>query len=65
MKDKKVINLTKQDISIVDYKKALAKRSTFHFPFCLIKLSTNSTLTGQAQIEKAKLISKSATKGVA
>ncbi|WVQ84186.1 hypothetical protein IAT38_006337 [Cryptococcus sp. DSM 104549] len=46
VKDKKVINLTKQDISIVDYKKALAKRS-------------------QAQIEKAKLISKNATKGVA
>ncbi|WWD07812.1 hypothetical protein V865_005917 [Kwoniella europaea PYCC6329] len=46
VKDKKVINLTKEDISIVDYKKSLAKRS-------------------QAQIEKAKLISKSATKGVA
>ncbi|ODO09015.1 hypothetical protein I350_02611 [Cryptococcus amylolentus CBS 6273] len=46
VKDHKVINLTKQDISIVDYKKALAKRS-------------------QHQIEKAKLISKSASKGVA
>ncbi|RXK39065.1 ATP-binding cassette, subfamily F, member 2 [Tremella mesenterica] len=45
VKDKKVINLTKQDITIVDYKKALAKRS-------------------QAQIEKARLISKTATKGV-
>ncbi|WVO14126.1 hypothetical protein L204_101755 [Cryptococcus depauperatus] len=46
VKNKRVINLTKQDISIVDYKKELAKRS-------------------QVQIEKAKLISKSATKGVA
>lgn len=36
VKDKKVINLTKQDISIVDYKKALAKRSTSHFLFCLM-----------------------------
>jgi ATP-binding cassette subfamily F protein 2 len=45
VKNKKVINLTKQDISIVDYKKQLAKRS-------------------QAQIEKARLISKNATKGV-
>ena len=31
VKDKKVINLTKQDISIVDYKKSLAKRSEYHF----------------------------------
>lgn len=36
VKDKKVINLTKQDISIVDYKKALAKRSTSHFLCSLI-----------------------------
>ena len=27
VKDRKVINLTKQDITIVDYKRALAKRS--------------------------------------
>ena len=27
VKDKKVINLTKQDVSIVDYKRQLAKRS--------------------------------------
>ncbi|KAI5449237.1 ABC transporter ATP-binding protein arb1 [Naganishia albida] len=46
VKDKKVVNLTKEDITIVDYKKALAKRS-------------------QAQIEKAHLMSKSSTKGVA
>ncbi|KAJ9105074.1 hypothetical protein QFC19_003706 [Naganishia cerealis] len=46
VKDKKVINLTKEDITIVDYKRALAKRS-------------------QAQIEKAHLMSKSSTKGVA
>ena len=45
VKDKTVTNLTKQDITIVDYKKQLAKRS-------------------QAQIEKARLISKNATKGV-
>jgi len=46
VKDNKVINLTKQDITIVDYKRMLAKRS-------------------QAQIEKARLISKNAVKGVA
>ncbi|ORX34490.1 ATP-binding cassette transporter [Kockovaella imperatae] len=45
VKDKTVTNLTKEDITIVDYKKSLAKRS-------------------QAQIEKARLISKNATKGV-
>lgn len=39
------MNLTKQEMTIVDYKKQLAKRS-------------------QAQIEKARLISKNATKGV-
>lgn len=44
VKDKEVINLTKQDITIVDYKKQLAKRS-------------------QSQIEKAQLMSKTATKG--
>lgn len=27
VKDKKVMNLTKQDITIVDYKRSLAKRS--------------------------------------
>jgi len=45
VKDRKVMNLTKEDITIVDYKKSLAKRS-------------------QAQIAKAKLISKTAVKGV-
>ncbi|KAK4685098.1 ATP-binding cassette, subfamily F, member 2, partial [Tremellales sp. Uapishka_1] len=44
VKDKKVINLTKEDISIVDYKKSLAVRS-------------------HSQIEKAKLMSKTSTKG--
>ncbi|BEI81443.1 hypothetical protein CcaverHIS002_0206030 [Cutaneotrichosporon cavernicola] len=46
VKDKQVINLTKEDISIVDYKRTLQKRS-------------------QAQIEKAQLLSKNTTKGVA
>lgn len=46
VKDKQVINLTKMDISIVDYKRQLQKRS-------------------QAQIEKAQLLSKASTKGVA
>lgn len=46
VKDNTITNLTKQDISIVDYKRGLAKRS-------------------QAQIEKAQLLSKSSTKGVA
>ncbi|OJA15262.1 hypothetical protein AZE42_10787 [Rhizopogon vesiculosus] len=42
--DKTIRNLTKEDISIVDYKKNLVKHS-------------------EAQLEKAKLISKTATKG--
>lgn len=29
MKDKKIADLTKQDITIVDYKKQLAKRSEY------------------------------------
>lgn len=33
VKENKVINLTKQDISIVDYKRMLAKRSTCLSPF--------------------------------
>ena len=33
VKDNKVINLTKQDITIVDYKRMLAKRSELHLPF--------------------------------
>ncbi|TFK20577.1 P-loop containing nucleoside triphosphate hydrolase protein [Coprinopsis marcescibilis] len=44
VKDKKIRNLTKEDITIVDYKKGLVKES-------------------MAAIEKAKLFSKTATKG--
>jgi len=44
VKDKTIKNLTKQDISIVDYKRKLVKQS-------------------EAALEKAKLSSKSATKG--
>ncbi|EGO02336.1 hypothetical protein SERLA73DRAFT_86622 [Serpula lacrymans var. lacrymans S7.3] len=44
VKDKTIKNLTKEDITIVDYKKNLIKQS-------------------QASLEKAKLISKNATKG--
>lgn len=62
VKDKKVINLTKQDVSIVDYKKQLAKRSEYVSPQSCYKMLTSP---GQAQIEKAKLISKTAQKGVA
>ncbi|WOO79321.1 putative ABC transporter ATP-binding protein [Vanrija pseudolonga] len=46
VKDRQVVNLTKDDVTIVDYKRSLAKRS-------------------QAQIEKAQLLSKTATKGIA
>ena len=35
VKENKVINLTKQDISIVDYKRMLAKRSTYPSPLLL------------------------------
>ncbi|KAH7910315.1 P-loop containing nucleoside triphosphate hydrolase protein [Hygrophoropsis aurantiaca] len=44
VKDKTIRNLTKEDISIVDYKRSLVKQS-------------------QSALEKAKLISKNATKG--
>lgn len=44
VKDQTIRNLTKQDISIIDYKKGLVKQS-------------------EAAIEKAKLFSKTATKG--
>lgn len=60
--DKKIRNLTKDDISIVDYKKNLVKASTFenlvHLDCCLI-----CRMSGNAAIEKAKLFSKTAPKG--
>jgi len=36
VKGKTVTNLTKQDITIVDYKKSLAKRSKFSLSYFLI-----------------------------
>ena len=62
VKNRTVTNLTKQDITIVDYKKALAKRS--ELPLTLDPHVADE-IPGQAQIEKARLISKNATKGVA
>jgi ATP-binding cassette subfamily F protein 2 len=60
--DKTIRNLTKEDISIVDYKKNLVKHSTYIFFF-----SSDRVLimihAGEAQLEKAKLISKTTSKG--
>ncbi len=54
-------------MSIVDYKKALAKRSAWRAfdNMSLMRAANHARCahTGQTQIEKAKLISKTATKG--
>jgi len=64
VKDKKISDLTKQDISIVEYKKQLAKRSEllwqerYDEAMLIVFIAT-----GQAQIEKAALLSKTSTGG--
>ena len=55
VKDKKVINLTKEDITIVDYKKALAKRSTCAAP-CLEIFSANPSLRSAADRKGTALV---------
>lgn len=58
--DKKIKNLTKSDITIVDYKKNLVKQSVF---LSLLGFSVIIfTFLGHAAIEKAKLFSKTAPK---
>jgi ATP-binding cassette subfamily F protein 2 len=68
VKDKTIKNLSKDDISIVDYKKILVKHSEYHFSLfnpgaTSYQLLTCDLLPGVAAIEKAKLFSKSAPKG--
>ena len=58
VKGRKIKNLTREDITIVDYKKMLVKNST-----CLLDVTVRSALIrspGQAALEKAKLFSKTA-----
>jgi ATP-binding cassette, subfamily F, member 2 len=63
--DKTIKNLTKQDISIVDYKKNLVRQSTSFFDsFRSLRFDADfARVLGQAAIEKAKLFSKTAAKG--
>lgn len=61
MADKTIRNLSKEDISIVDYKKNLIKASTFIG--CLSMKTLLTCVVGNAAIEKAKLFSKTAPKG--
>lgn len=61
MADKTIRNLTKEDISIVDYKKNLIKASTSIG--CLSMKTLLTWAVGNAAIEKAKLFSKTASKG--
>jgi ATP-binding cassette subfamily F protein 2 len=68
VKDKTIKNLSKDDISIVDYKKILVKQSKYHFHLfnpgaTSYQLLTPDLLSGVAAIEKAKLFSKTAPKG--
>ena len=69
VKDRKIKNLTKEDITIVDYKKLLVKNSAWPPPLCCVS-SRRLVLTlpcappsaGMAALEKAKLFSKSTGK---
>ena len=59
--NKTIKNLTKAEISIVDYKSNLVRQSMYphHFLFVAFLI----TPSGNAAIEKAKLFSKTASKG--
>lgn len=61
VKDKTIKNLSKQDISIIDYKRGLVKQSIYIFFSQISQLLT--IVLGEAAIEKAKLFSKTAAKG--
>lgn len=70
VKDRKIKNLTKEDITIVDYKKLLVKNSAWPPPLLCCVPSRRLVLTvpcappsaGMAALEKAKLFSKSTGK---
>ena len=57
VKGRKIKNLTKEDITIVDYKKILVKNSTFCL-WCFPERAFNG-YSGYNALEKAKLFSKS------
>ena len=61
MANKTIKNLTKYDISIVDYKKNLVKQSKLFLRLTAMKCLF--IFVGNAAIEKAKLFSKTAPKG--
>ena len=60
VKGRKIKNLTKEDITIVDYKKILVKNSTFCL-WCFPEQAFNG-FSGYNALEKAKLFSKSTGK---
>lgn len=68
VKDRKIKNLTKEDITIVDYKKLLVQKSMSQSPTNLVspvrKRVSDLTFasTGYASLEKAKLFSKTTGK---
>ena len=63
MANKTIKNLTKYDISIVDYKKNLVKQSKCYLRLTVMKCFIYLFFVGNAAIEKAKLFSKTAPKG--
>jgi ATP-binding cassette subfamily F protein 2 len=60
--NKTIRNLSKDEISIHDYKKNLTKQSAYNIHKYL-KVDSNFHIPGNAAIEKAKLFSKTAPKG--
>ena len=60
MKNKTIRNLTKEDISIRDYKALLVKQSASALQHAVHSLTRGRA--GMAAIEKAKLFSKTTTK---
>ena len=60
--NKTIRNLSKDEISIHDYKKNLTKQSAYYIHEYL-KVDSNFHIQGNAAIEKAKLFSKTAPKG--
>jgi ATP-binding cassette, subfamily F, member 2 len=63
VENKKIKDLTKVDITIVDYKKNLIKQSMYLRAMTVLRSLINHIALGYAAIEKAKLFSKSAPKG--
>lgn len=64
VKGRKIKNLTKEDITIVQYKKQLVKNSEYTLCRVATRIA-DCCRVGQAALEKAKLFSKTAPKGKA